>query len=100
LKWRTELEATCPFWEAWFSGLSATFLAAPCPKLLILAGTDRLDTPLNIAQMQGKFQLALIPAAGHAIQEDEPAKTAESIVSFLRVLHRTVPSLPPAGGEQ
>jgi hypothetical protein len=33
----------------------------------VLAGIERLDTPLNIAQMQGKFQLALIPA-GHCIQ--------------------------------
>mmetsp|Transcript_33458 Transcript_33458/g.64085 ORF Transcript_33458/g.64085 Transcript_33458/m.64085 type:complete len:354 (+) Transcript_33458:480-1541(+) len=82
--WRTKLEDTSPYWEEWFNGLSEKFLSAPVPKLLILAGTDRLDTPLNIAQMQGKFQLALIPAAGHAIQEDEPVKAADAILKFLK----------------
>lgn len=40
----------------------------PCPKMLLLAGTDRLDKVLTIGQMQGKFQLAVLPMAGHAIQ--------------------------------
>ena len=30
-------------------------------QILILAGTDRLDKALTIGQMQGKFQLALLP---------------------------------------
>lgn len=34
------------------------------PQILILAGTDRLDKPLTIGQMQGKFQLALLPQVG------------------------------------
>lgn len=38
--------------------------------MLLLAGTDRLDKELTIAQMQGKFQLVLLPSCGHAIQED------------------------------
>ena len=33
------------------------------PKLLLLAGTDRLDRVLTIGQMQGRFQLALLPQA-------------------------------------
>ncbi len=37
-------------------------------KLLLLAGTDRLDRELTSGQMQGRFQLALLlqalPAAG------------------------------------
>ena len=32
--------------------------------MLLVAGTDRLDKPLTIAQMQGKFQLVLMPTSG------------------------------------
>jgi len=46
-----------------YEGLSELFLAARAPKLLLLAGTDRLDRPLTIGQMQGRFQLALLPQA-------------------------------------
>lgn len=52
-RWRTNLGATQPFWEGWFVGLSKKFLGARGGKLLLLAGTDRLDTELTIGQMQG-----------------------------------------------
>jgi protein phosphatase methylesterase 1 len=52
-KWRTDLSSTQPFWENWFVGLSKKFLEAKGGKLLLLAGTDRLDTELTIGQMQG-----------------------------------------------
>ena len=55
--WRTDLAATQPFWEGWFVGLSKKFLEARGGKLLLLAGTDRLDTELTIGQMQGKLYL-------------------------------------------
>ena len=58
--WRTNLSATKPFWENWFIGLSRKFLDARGGKLLLLAGTDRLDKELMIGQMQG-----MIP--GHGI---------------------------------
>lgn len=51
--WRTDLAATQPFWEGWFLGLSKKFLEARGGKLLLLAGTDRLDRELTIGQMQG-----------------------------------------------
>jgi protein phosphatase methylesterase 1 len=51
--WRTDLVATQPFWEGWFVGLSKKFLATKGGKLLLLAGTDRLDKELIIGQMQG-----------------------------------------------
>ena len=54
-RWRTDLAATQPFWEGWFVGLSRKFLEAKGGKLLLLAGTDRLDTELTIGQMQGAF---------------------------------------------
>ena len=51
--WRTDLAATQPYWEGWFVGLSKKFLEAKGGKLLLLAGTDRLDKELMIGQMQG-----------------------------------------------
>ena len=75
--WRTDLAATKPFWEDWFAGLSKKFLESRGGKLLLLAGTDRLDKELMIGQMQGKYQLQVFPDAGHFIQEDQPAKTAK-----------------------
>jgi protein phosphatase methylesterase 1 len=83
-KWRVALEQTEPYWRDWFTGLSNCFLSAPCPKLLLLAGTDRLDKPLTIGQMQGKFQLELLPQAGHVVQEDEPDATAAKLLQFIR----------------
>lgn len=53
----------------WFKGLSNKFIAAKPSKLLVLAGADKLDTPLMIAQMQGKFQLNVIQNVGHCLQE-------------------------------
>lgn len=53
LKWITDLTKTQPFWAEWFQGLSERFLNSGTAKLLILAGTDRLDKPLIIGQMQG-----------------------------------------------
>lgn len=58
--WRTDLGATQPFWEGWFVGLSKKFLAGKGGKLLLLAGTDRLDTELTIGQMQGKLDTSQI----------------------------------------
>lgn len=53
--WRTDLSATKPFWENWFIGLSRKFLDSRGGKLLLLAGTDRLDKELMIGQMQGTW---------------------------------------------
>ncbi|KAK9838122.1 hypothetical protein WJX81_002596 [Elliptochloris bilobata] len=82
--WRTPLERTQPFWDGWYAGLSALFLGMRAPKLLLLAGTDRLDRELTIGQMQGRFQLALLPQAGHAVHEDESQRTAELLQNFTR----------------
>ncbi|KAI1180593.1 Alpha/Beta hydrolase protein [Nemania sp. FL0916] len=94
-KWRTDLAATQPYWEDWFVGLSAKFLAAKGGKLLLLAGTDRLDTELTIGQMQGKYNLQVFPEAGHFIHEDLPEKTAISLVDFYRRNDRSALVLPP-----
>ncbi|KAF1809670.1 protein phosphatase methylesteras-like protein 1 [Eremomyces bilateralis CBS 781.70] len=93
--WRTDLTGTQTYWENWFVGMSRKFLSARGAKLLLLAGTDRLDKELMIGQMQGKFQLQVFPAAGHFIQEDLPEKTAEVIVEFIKRNDRSTLVLPP-----
>ncbi|KAE8387677.1 Alpha/Beta hydrolase protein [Aspergillus alliaceus] len=93
--WRTNLAETKPFWENWFVGLSKKFLEARGGKLLLLAGTDRLDKELMIGQMQGKYQLQVFPEAGHFIQEDQPVKTAQVLVDFYKRNDRSGLILPP-----
>ncbi|KAF9699419.1 hypothetical protein EKO04_002281 [Ascochyta lentis] len=93
--WKTDLSRTEAYWENWFSGMSAKFLSGKGAKLLMLAGTDRLDKELMIGQMQGKFQLQVFPASGHFLQEDQPEKTAEVIVEFVKRNDRSTLVLPP-----
>jgi protein phosphatase methylesterase 1 len=45
-------------------------------------GTERLDKPLMIAQMQGKFQLIVLKDSGHLVQEDQPEKLAHALMEF------------------
>nr|XP_010930499.1 protein phosphatase methylesterase 1 isoform X2 [Elaeis guineensis] len=81
--YRTPLEQTEKYWKGWYDGLSEKFLSCPVPKLLLLAGTDRLDRPLTIGQMQGKFQMVVVRHTGHAIQEDVPEEFASLILNFI-----------------
>ncbi|EPE04751.1 protein phosphatase methylesterase 1 [Ophiostoma piceae UAMH 11346] len=98
-RWRTDLGATQPFWEGWFVGLSKKFLGSRGGKLLLLAGTDRLDTELTIGQMQGKYALQVFPEAGHFIHEDLPEKTAMTLVDFYQRNNRSAMVLPPKVSE-
>lgn len=82
-EWITNLRTTEPFWKGWFTGLSARFLKVPAARLLVLAGTDRLDKDLMIGQMQGKYQLVVFQEAGHFVQEDVPYKTAHLFYDFF-----------------
>lgn len=74
--WRTDLMASRPYWTEWFSGLTKAFLELRMKKLLILAGSDRMDKELTIGQMQGKFGMIVIEDVGHVIQEDSPTQCA------------------------
>ncbi|XP_044146791.1 protein phosphatase methylesterase 1 [Bufo gargarizans] len=94
--WRIELSKTEKYWEGWFKGLSNLFLGCSIPKQLLLAGVDRLDKDLTIGQMQGKFQMQVLPQCGHAVHEDAPDKVAEAVATFL-VRHRFA---EPVGGFQ
>ncbi|XP_031555798.1 protein phosphatase methylesterase 1-like [Actinia tenebrosa] len=82
-KWRIDLSKTEQFWEGWFVDMSKLFLSCTVPKLLLLAGIDRLDRELTIGQMQGKFEMQVLPHCGHCVHEDAPDKVAEVIASFL-----------------
>lgn len=93
--WRTDLSSTEAYWENWFSGMSQKFLSGRGAKLLLLAGTDRLDKELMIGQMQGKFQLQVFPAAGHFLQEDQPEKVADVVAEFVKRNDRSTLVLPP-----
>ncbi|XP_061559145.1 protein phosphatase methylesterase 1 [Phycodurus eques] len=81
--WRVDLAKTEKYWEGWFKGLSALFLTCSVPKLLLLAGVDRLDKDLTIGQMQGKFQMQVLPQCGHAVHEDAPEKVADALATFM-----------------
>lgn len=81
--WRIDLSKTEQHWIGWFKGLSTAFLNVPVPKVLLLAGVDRLDRELTVGQMQGKFQMQVLPACGHAVHEDVPDKVAEAIATFM-----------------
>ncbi|XP_015429661.1 PREDICTED: protein phosphatase methylesterase 1 [Dufourea novaeangliae] len=81
--WRIDLSKTEKHWFGWFKGLSTAFLNVPVPKMLLLAGVDRLDKQLTVGQMQGKFQMHVLPACGHAVHEDVPDKVAEAVATFM-----------------
>ena len=70
LVWKLDLLKTTKYWKGWFNNMTLKFLNCKVQKLLILAGSDRLDTDLTVAQMQGRYQLILLPSCGHTIQED------------------------------
>ncbi|KAF7965931.1 hypothetical protein HWV62_40935 [Athelia sp. TMB] len=96
-EWRTTLRSTAPYWTSWFIGLSANFLAVRTARLLVLAGTDRLDKELMIGQMQGKFQMVVVPGVGHMLQEDNPTKIAEILVDFWRRNERLLAGIKKVG---
>ena len=94
LVWKAPLSATAPWWEEWFKGMSQKFLKGRGAKLLVLAGTDRMDKDLMIGQMQGKFQLVVMPEAGHFVQEDAPERLAEVLIEFFQRNDRSTFVMP------
>ncbi|KAJ3732169.1 Alpha/Beta hydrolase protein [Lentinula guzmanii] len=95
--WRTPLRSTAPYWQSWFAGLSNKFLGVRTARLLVLAGTDRLDKELMIGQMQGKFQMVVVPGTGHMLHEDDPTRLAEIMVDFWRRNERAVVGIKKVG---
>ncbi|CAG4993007.1 unnamed protein product [Colias eurytheme] len=95
-RWRVDLSRTEQHWAGWFSGLSAAFLCARAPRLLLLASVDGLDRDLTVGQMQGKFQMQVLTRCGHAVHEDSPAEVSRVLASFL-LRHRL--TSPTENGE-
>ncbi|KAK2952081.1 putative Protein phosphatase methylesterase 1 [Blattamonas nauphoetae] len=89
-KWRMDAAKSKPFWRDWYKGLNKNFLSARCPRVLILASVDELDKEMNIANMQGKFQLCVIPNSGHHIHEERPRDVFNTIKAVLNKMS-TVP---------
>lgn len=95
-KFRVDLPKSEVYWRGWFEGLSEQFLSSKSPaKLLLLAGVDRLDRTLTVGQMQGKFQMQVLPQCGHAVHEDVPDKVcllgaASAEVIFIFALRVTL----------
>ena len=83
--WRTDIEKTQPFWHDWYQGLSQSLLKIPSSvgKMLVLASTDRLDKPLTIGHMQGKFQFEVVQSAGHSVHEDQPIDMSNLLLRFV-----------------
>lgn len=96
-KWRTPLRSTAPYWANWFTGLSSAFLTSRAARLLVLAGTDRLDKELMIGQMQGKFQMVVVPHVGHIVHEDDPTRLAEILVEFWKRNDRVLKGIKKVG---
>lgn len=83
--WRVDLYKSEKYWQEWFKDISKQFLSVPGAKILILAGTDRLDKELTIAQMAGKFQMEVVKKTGHLVHEDSPEDVA---CIFIRMMKR------------
>lgn len=82
-RWRCDLLRCQEHWPGWFQGLSLAFVAAPLPKVLVMAEREYLDRTLMIASMQGRFQTSIVRDTTHAIQEDQPQIMAQIISSFF-----------------
>ena len=51
--------------------------------MLMLADTNRLDKPLTIGQMQGKYEFVIVGCGvGHTLHEDAPKKVADKLLRF------------------
>ncbi|KAF8333909.1 Alpha/Beta hydrolase protein [Amanita rubescens] len=96
-QWRTPLRSTAPYWTSWFTDLSKKFLAARTARLLILAGTDRLDRELMVGQMQGKFQMEVVPGVGHMLHEDNPTRLAEILAEFWKRNEKVIAGIKKVG---
>ena len=82
--WRVNLKDTEKYWMGWFKGLSHIFLNLHVAKILLTAEKERMDKELTIAQMQGKFKVAVIHNVGHSVQEDDYKATAKELYNFLK----------------
>lgn len=88
-EFRTDLKRTQEFWEGWFRGMNNAFLGVHAPKELIIAGSDRTDRQMMIAQMQGKFKHSVFFDVGHIMHEDNPQRFVQEIKAFIETFKVT-----------
>ena len=86
---KTNLMESKPFWNEWFIGLTKAFLSCNIPKTLMLAGIERMDKDLTIAQMQGKYKLSILRGVGHIMHEDKPEDVMKVIKDFITTFRIT-----------
>lgn len=84
-EWKVNLLESKLYWKDWFEGLTNVFLKIRFPKLLVMAGSERMDKELTIGHMQGKFKLMTIPNVGHFIHEDNFKNFSEVCCDFVKV---------------
>ena len=88
-KFKTNLMASKKYWNDWCIGLTKSFLSIKVPKTLMLAGIERMDKDLTIAQMQGKYKLSILRNVGHIMHEDAPDKVMGVIDDFIHTFRIT-----------
>ena len=86
---KTNLMESKPYWSEWFLGLTNAFLSCIIPKMLMLAGIERMDKDLTIAQMQGKYKLSIMRNVGHVMHEDKPDEAMKFIKEFVNTFRIT-----------
>ena len=69
-----------------FQDLSNNFLSAPSAKLLLLAGVDRLDTNLTVAQMQVSLNSSIYRAS-HIILDFLQSLSPKYLYNTRKILH-------------
>ena len=94
--WRTDIRSTAALWPGWFEGMDAAFLScgrqadtaaggsavAATRRLLLLNSLDSLGRELTVAQMQGQIRVEPLPGRGHHLQEEDPYRVADALLSL------------------
>lgn len=86
---RADLAKTKGFWAGWFKGMNTRFIESAAWKLLLVSTLEKLDRAHEIAMMQGKIAVEVIPGCIHNLHEDQPVKVALVVQEYLRKLHLT-----------
>ena len=73
LKVRTNLMDAADFWGDWFTGMNERFLNSSAWKLMLVSTLEKLDKEHDIAMMQGKLAVEVIPNTVHNLHEDAPS---------------------------
>jgi len=84
------LVASRPHWAGWFRGMNREFLETfKGSKLLLIGSMEKLDAEHEVAHMQGKLCVEVVPGANHNLHEDNPDQTAFLISRYFRRMYLT-----------